>query len=120
MSQSDIQRFVSDLKGNQALLDEVKSGGVGLAAVVELAQARGYDITVDEAKAYIRDQAGQELSDDQLDAVAGGKSHHHHHHKSVSTYQSVASVTTEAVAAETTVDVAAEVEVAAVAAVVLT
>ena len=73
MSQADIQRFVSDLKGNPELLEGVKSGTVGLGAVVELAQAKGYDITVDEAKAYIRDQAKQDLSDDQLDAVAGGK-----------------------------------------------
>jgi len=77
MSQADIQRFVSDLKDNQGLLNEVKSGAVGLAAVVELAQSKGYDITVDEAKAYIRGQANKELSDEQLDAVAGGKGHHH-------------------------------------------
>jgi len=122
MSQADIQRFVSDLKGNQVLLDEVKSGAVGLGAVVELAQSKGYDITVDEAKAYIREQANQELSDEQLDAVAGGKGHHHHHHKStqVSTYQTAVTVTTEAVTAETTAEVAAEVEAVAVAAVVLT
>ena len=74
MSQADIQRFVSDLKDNQALLDEVKSGALGLAAVVDMARAKGYDITVDEAKAYIREQANQDLSDEQLDAVAGGKS----------------------------------------------
>ena len=109
MSQADIQRFVSDLKDNQAMLDELKSGVMGLAEVVKLAQAKGYDITVDEAKAYIREQANQELTDDQLDAVAGGKGHHHHH-KSVSTYQNVATVTTEATVAETTTSVAAEVE----------
>jgi len=115
MSQVDIQRFVSDLKGNQALLDEVKSGAVGLGAVVELAQSKGYDITVEEAKAYIRDQANQELSDEQLDAVAGGKSHHHRSHKQLSTSvaanatSNVAAVTNEAAVAETTVNVVAEV-----------
>jgi len=112
MSQADIQRFVSDLKENQALLDEVKSGAIGLEAVVELAQARGYDITVDEAKAYIRDQANQELSDEQLDMVAGGKGHHHHH--SVKVKVEVVVVAVEAAAAVTTVAEAAEVASTAV------
>jgi len=128
MSQADIQRFVSDLKENQALLDELKSGAVGLGAVVELAQSKGYDITVDEAKAYIRDQANQELSDEQLDMVAGGKGHHHSVSTKVEAVEAVVAVTTVAEAAEvattaveaaevgTTVGVAAE----AVAVVVLT
>ena len=130
MSQADIQRFVNDLKANQALLDEVKSGAVGLAAVVELAQARGYDITVDEAKAYIREQSSQELSDEQLDAVAGGKGHHHHHSVgtkvSVAAVEAAVAVTTAVQTAEavTTVaeaaDVATTVEVAAEVAIVLT
>jgi len=104
MSQKDIERFVSDLKEKPALLAEVKSGAMGLSAVVELAQAKGYDISVDEAKAYIREQAGQELSDDQLDAVAGGKGHHHHGGGS----KAVEAVTTVTTAA-TTAEVAAEV-----------
>jgi len=123
MSQADIQRFVSDLKDNQVLLDEVKSGAVGLASLVELAQARGYDISVDEAKAYIRGQASQELSDEQLDAVAGGKGHHRDPHKtqvatSVSAHaiQTVTQVSTEAVNSQTSAFVVAE----AVAVVVLT
>jgi len=132
MSQADIQRFVSDLKENQTLLDEVKSGALGLGAVVELAQAKGYDITVDEAKAYIREQANQDLSDEQLDAVAGGKGHH----KSVATSQfavqtsdvvtsvaEAAEVVTSAVqAAEaaTTAAAGAEVAVVAIAVVVAT
>ena len=122
MSQKDIQRFVSDLRENQSLLDEVKSGAVGLAAVVDLARAKGYDITVDEAKAYIRDQARQELSDDQLDAIAGGKGHHHHSVKvTVEAVEAVAVVTTavEAAEAATTAAAGAEVAAAAVAVVVV-
>jgi hypothetical protein len=57
--------------------------------------------------------ASGELSDDQLEAVAGGK-HHHHHHDVVKTHTNVA---TEAEAA---VDVVAAVGAAAVSVVVLT
>jgi len=102
MSQADIQRFISDLKEKQGLLGEVKSGAVGLASLVELAQARGYDFTVEEAKAYIRGQASQDLSDEQLDAMAGGSPDMTHEvmvlAQVVNTETSV-SVTAEAVAA---------------------
>jgi len=77
MSNAEIERFIGDLKGNSALLDEVKAGIAGLSSVVDKAKAKGYDITMDDAKTYIAAQAGQELNDEQLDAVAGGKGHHH-------------------------------------------
>ena len=73
MSQADIERFVADLKASPELLDEVKQAAGGLGSVVEFAKGKGYDITLDEAKAYINAQAGSELSDEQLDALAGGK-----------------------------------------------
>ena len=74
-------------------------------------------MTVAEAKDYIQSQVSAELTDDQLDAVAGGKGHH-----SVSSVtqavqvQTAATMTTEATTAETTADVAAE----AVAVIILT
>jgi len=73
MSASDIARFVSDLKSSPELANELKAAATGLATVVDFAKSKGYDISVDEAKAYIREQSKQELSDDQLDAIAGGK-----------------------------------------------
>lgn len=73
MSKADIERFVADLNSDAALLEEVKAAAGSLSKVVDVAKAKGYDITVDEAKAYIEEQAKQELSDEQLDAVAGGK-----------------------------------------------
>lgn len=73
MSRADIDRFVENLKSDPALLEQVKTGATGLASVVDLAKSKGYDVTIDEAKAYIDEQAHAELSDDQLDAVAGGK-----------------------------------------------
>jgi len=116
MSKSEIDRFVNDLKNDPTLQGAASSGTVGLHSLVEVAKSKGYDITMDEAKAYVSEQADKELSDDELDAVAGGKSHHHHHHHSVVTHTveavntatSVATVAEEAVAAATTVAVAAE------------
>lgn len=76
MSREDVERFVGDLKSNSDLLDEVREGAGGLQSVVDLAKDKGYDISLDEAKSYIQDKANAKLSDQQLDAVAGGKGHH--------------------------------------------
>ncbi len=73
MSQTDIERFVADLQANPDLLAEVTKSAGGIASIVEIANGKGYDVTLDEAKAYIQAQAKAELSDEQLDAVAGGK-----------------------------------------------
>lgn len=122
MSQADVERFVSDLKSNDALRGELTEHASGVGSVVEFAKDKGYDITTDEARDYIQSQAGSELSDAQLDAVAGGKGHNHSNvsETQIATAQTAVAATTEAVAAETTVNAAAEVEVAAVAVVVLT
>ena len=73
MSQADIERFVADLQTNPDLLAEVTKSAGGIASIVEIAKGKGYDVTLDEAKAYIQAQAKAELSDEQLDAIAGGK-----------------------------------------------
>ena len=117
MSQADVERFVADLKTNPGLLAEVKENAGGIASVVKIAKDQGYDISLEEAKAYVQDQAGSELSDEQLDAVAGGKGHHHHT-TNVVNVQTAVTVTTEATTAETTTEVAAE--AVAVAVIVLT
>ena len=44
-----------------------------LAQIGELAKSTGYDVTLEEAKAYIESDA-KDLSDEALDNVAGGKS----------------------------------------------
>ncbi len=74
MSQADVERFVSDLKSDPTLLEGLKGEAAGIASVISYANAKGYDISVEEAKSYIANQVKQELSDEQLDAVAGGKS----------------------------------------------
>jgi predicted ribosomally synthesized peptide with nif11-like leader len=72
MSQADIERFVRDVQSNGQLRDEVKSNASGLASIVEIAKRRGYDITVDEVKTHMRSQSPKDLSDEQLEALAGG------------------------------------------------
>ena len=73
MSKADVERFVGDLKNNADLLAEVKSKASGVGSVVEIARSHGYEITIAEAKDYIQKQTSSDLSDEQLDAVAGGK-----------------------------------------------
>ena len=117
MSQADIERFVADLNSDAGMMDELKGGSTGLASVVEFAGGKGYDISIDEAKAYIQEQAKQELSDDQLDSIAGGKGHHHHA-TNVSSTQTAVSVTTVDTAAEVVTTAAEAAEVATTVAVV--
>jgi predicted ribosomally synthesized peptide with nif11-like leader len=75
MSASEAERFVDDLKTSPDLLDELKKGtaGLGLSGVVEFAKQKGYSMDVDDAKAYIETKARKELTDEQLDRIAGGK-----------------------------------------------
>jgi predicted ribosomally synthesized peptide with nif11-like leader len=73
MSQSEVERFVADLKSDASLREDLQGSAAGVASVVEFAQSRGYDIGVDEARQYIQAQTGSELSDAELDHVAGGK-----------------------------------------------
>ena len=117
MSQAEVDRFVADLKSNDDLRNEVTGAASGIGSVVEIAKGHGYDISVDEARSYIRDQASSDLSDEQLDAIAGGKGHHSVSNVTVAVQvQTAVTVTTEATTAETSADVAAE----AVAVIVLT
>ena len=74
MSSSEVERFVSDLKTDDGLRSTLAEHASGVGSVVSFANGKGYEITVEEATAYIQAQAGNELRDDQLDAIAGGKS----------------------------------------------
>ncbi len=118
-----MERFINDLKGDTALLGEMKEISAGIASIVQFAKGKGYDISVDEAKAYISEKANQELSDEQMDAIAGGKGHHHSSGgSSTSTDVQVEVQVVEAVQVAEVAQVAeaAEVGVVAVAVVVLT
>ena len=72
MSQSEIEHFIADLKSDEAPRTELSEKATSIAAVVEFANHNGYDITADEARAYMKEQIGQDLSDDGLEALAGG------------------------------------------------
>jgi len=75
MSASEAERFAGDLKTQTGLLDELKksAGGLGLSGIVEFAKQKGYSIDTDDAKSYIEKKAHKELTDEQLDRIAGGK-----------------------------------------------
>jgi len=125
MSQSDIERFIADLKDNGEMLDELKESSTGLNHVVDYAAAKGYAITLEDAKAYIAAQAKQELTNDQIDSIAAGKGTRHTQQSTVSTSSNAAAVTTnvhmthtatntvEAVHSYTTVYIAAEAAIVA-------
>ena len=108
MSSSEVERFVSDLKTDDGLRSTLAEHASGVGSIVSFANEKGYEITVEEAGAYIQAQAGNDLSDDQLDAVSGGKG------------QSVGVATQANVATQTEVatQVGAAVDVAVAAAVV--
>jgi predicted ribosomally synthesized peptide with nif11-like leader len=72
MSKAEIERFNNDVKSNNKLQEEVKAKATSIRSLVEFAKAKGYDISVDEVQEYARSQ-GKELTDDQLDAVTGGR-----------------------------------------------
>lgn len=71
MSKSEIERFSADLNEDQGLFDEVAGKAGDLAAVVALAQARGYSFTLDEVNEHNASRS-HTISDEQLDEVAAG------------------------------------------------
>lgn len=111
MSQSDVERFIADLKNDEKLRNELSSSAAGIGSVVAFAESKGYDVSAEETADYIQSQAGRDLSDEQLDAIAGGKGHHHHNVLETTTnVETTVEAVTEAVA-----EAAAAVEVAAAA-----
>jgi predicted ribosomally synthesized peptide with nif11-like leader len=88
MSIAEVERFVNDLAKDPQLLGKVKPQATGLAAVVALGKQHGYGFSLDEAKSYIQSRSPRELTDKQLDAIAGGK--HGGHHSSAATSTKVA------------------------------
>jgi predicted ribosomally synthesized peptide with nif11-like leader len=73
MSVDEARRFERDLTSNRALLDKIKSVVSSLASFVEAGKAHGYDFTLADAKQLVRDKVPRnQLSDEQLDAIAAG------------------------------------------------
>jgi predicted ribosomally synthesized peptide with nif11-like leader len=71
MSKAEVERFVSDLEVDANLQSEVKAKATGVPSLIELAKRRGYEITAEDIRQHARSQ-GQELTDEQLEATAGG------------------------------------------------
>jgi len=71
MSQSELDRFISDVKRSEKLQEELKAAGAGAGAIVKVATGKGYDFSADELKAFVETKKG-ELSEEQLEKVAGG------------------------------------------------
>ena len=73
MSIDEARRFERDLTNNSQLLAKVKSVVSGLASFVEAGKAHGYDFTLADVKQLVRDKVPRnQLSDEQLDAIAAG------------------------------------------------
>ena len=83
MSQEDVTRFYNDLVNDKDL--QQKAAGLGqkygdvkpdeaeiVAETVKLAQASHYSFSAEEVKEYMEIHKNRVLSDDELEAVAGG------------------------------------------------
>jgi predicted ribosomally synthesized peptide with nif11-like leader len=68
---AEIERFLADARSNAGLQAEIAQTGDTLDALVGVANARGYKINRADVDAYIAARKS-EMSDDQLDQVAGG------------------------------------------------
>ena len=62
---------VDDLKNNDALLEEVENLDPGIEVTVAWANEHGYSFSLEELVAHIEAEKAR-LSDEDLDAVAGG------------------------------------------------
>ena len=79
MSIAEIERFAADLQSNTALRAEAEKHAAEkqhetlLAGAVAFAASKGYAFTADEMKEHAKAKAaGKELTDAELDKVAGG------------------------------------------------
>jgi len=75
MSIENVESFFKKIGGDQSLAEKVKEAGTDLSAFIKLGKENGCDFTGEDLKDY-NEKAGikveEELSDDQLEKVAGG------------------------------------------------
>ncbi len=72
MAIAEAARFANDLAKGNGLAERIKPRATGLAALTAAATAFGYDFTVEELRQVIRGASGRDLSEAQLEAIAGG------------------------------------------------
>jgi len=70
MSMEDLERLMSDLRNEPELMKELRALGESRENWVRWAGERGYRFSVQEAEGLATSRG--ELSDDELDMVAGG------------------------------------------------
>jgi hypothetical protein len=63
VSKEEVERFVADIKTQPDLIDELKGTSGGIDSIVDFANAKGYKISADEARTYIQDKVGRDLTD---------------------------------------------------------
>lgn len=70
MKRPHVERFITDFERNPAVAQEFTALGDDPEGWVRLAQVKGYELTLDEARGLA--SGYRELSDDELEEVAGG------------------------------------------------
>lgn len=73
MSTQDVERFIADIKADPAMQADLATQVSGVESIVAFAKSKGYDITTDDVRSHINELTGHDLSDADLDAMAGGK-----------------------------------------------
>jgi len=71
MSVEQAKAFIEKLDSDKTFLSQVAGAGSDEARL-ELAKAAGFEFTAEELAGAIGESGGEELSDDELEAVAGG------------------------------------------------
>lgn len=71
MSTTEVERFVRDIETSPTLQASVRGNAADADALVAIARAQGYDITIDDVRAHLRAKKA-DLSDQELDAAIGG------------------------------------------------
>lgn len=71
MSKEEVARFAQDMKTNAELQAAAKDAGGDADSLAQFAAGHGYEFSAEELHAYADDKKG-ELSDEDLDKVAGG------------------------------------------------
>ena len=70
MSQSEMKRFFDDVGKDAGMKQEAESQSGGVAGIAAYAKGKGYDVTAADLESIAAQ--GKELSDSDLDKVAGG------------------------------------------------
>ena len=73
MSREELERFSNDLRQNQTMQEELRGLGTDAEAFIRFAKEQGYDFTLEELEINLKAKAEHQLTDEELETVAGGK-----------------------------------------------